>query len=83
MKNLLETERLLLRNFQESDLMKLHTLKSIALVWTYSDKTVITDIEETKNISIIFKKTNDLEFEEGERRGIGCMHKYFLVFGCS
>lgn len=45
----LETERLILRNYRETDLVNLHTLKSNSLVWMYSDKEDLTDIEETQN----------------------------------
>ncbi len=44
----IETERLVLKNYCENDLQNIYTLKSEKLVWIYSDKQVITVIEEAK-----------------------------------
>lgn len=57
--NQLETERLILRNYRETDLVNLHALKSNSLVWAYSDKEVLTDIEETeKHLDNILQNYN-------------------------
>jgi ribosomal-protein-alanine N-acetyltransferase len=64
--NQLETERLILRNYHETDLVNLHTLKSNSSVWMYSDKDVLTDIEETKkylDITLQNYKRSKFEFQ--------------------
>lgn len=42
------TERLLLRNYRERDLEKLHMLKSDPLVWKFSSNQVTNDVESSK-----------------------------------
>lgn len=46
----IETERLLLRNYSSDDIENLFLLKSEPKVWTYSDKTVVHDLEEVRPI---------------------------------
>jgi ribosomal-protein-alanine N-acetyltransferase len=56
---LIETERLILKNYTESDLENVYRLKSEPLVWKYSTKTASDDIEESKKYILSLLKNYD------------------------
>ena len=45
----IETERLILKNYHENDLYNVYQLRSEPLIWKYSTKTASHDIEVSKN----------------------------------
>lgn len=45
----IETERLLLKNYHENDLYNIHQLRSEPLIWKYSTKAANHNIEESKS----------------------------------
>ena len=47
---IIESERLILKNYRSSDIENLLLLKSDPTVWVYSDKTVVNDISEVEPI---------------------------------
>ena len=49
MLNDIESKRLFLKKYCPDDLYNLHQLKTEPLVWKYSDKAVVNNINETKN----------------------------------
>jgi len=55
--NGLQTERLLLSNYTENDLDHYHRLRSDPMVWRYSTKTPVKNIEESKvELELILEK---------------------------
>jgi ribosomal-protein-alanine N-acetyltransferase len=55
----IETERLILKNYTESDLKNVYRLKSEPLVWKYSTKTASDNIEDAKNYLLSLLKNYD------------------------
>lgn len=55
----IETERLVLKNYCKTDLDNLHKLKSDKLVWKYSTKQGVNNIEQTRNCLLTILKNYD------------------------
>ncbi len=60
---LIETERLLLKKYSESDLENIYKLKSEPLVWKYSTVAVSTDMNDSiKYLSSLLRNYDDSKF---------------------
>ncbi|WP_052339667.1 GNAT family N-acetyltransferase [Gorillibacterium massiliense] len=61
---IVESERLILKNYSSSDIENLIMLRSEPLVWRYSDKTVVKDISEVEQtLEIILSNYNNNKCE--------------------